>query len=68
MGPRVGVPLLLCGAFCGAVPHIIDSPAFMWLAIGTAAIVSGLLLWWLWDKVHDAVQDKKDEQEITKDE
>ena len=67
-GPRVGLPLLLCGAFCGALPHIIDSPAFLWVAIGTAAIASGLFLWWLADKVSDDVQDKKDEAEITKDE
>jgi hypothetical protein len=67
-GPRVGLPLLLCGAFCGSLPHIIDSPAFLWVAIGTAAIASGLFLWWLADKVSDDVQDKKDEAEITKDE
>ncbi len=67
-GPRVGLPLLLCGAFCGALPHIIDSPAFLYVAIGTAAIASGLFLWWLADKVSDDVQDKKDEAEITKDE
>ena len=67
-GPRVGLPLLLCGAFCGSLPHIIDSPAFLYVAIGTAAIASGLFLWWLADKVSDDVQDKKDEAEITKDE
>jgi hypothetical protein len=67
-GPRVGLPLLLCGAFCGALPHIVDSPAFLWVSISTAAIASGLFLWWLADKVSDSVQDKKDEQEITKDE
>ena len=67
-GPRVGLPLLLCGAFCGALPHIIDSPAFLWVSISTAAIASGLFLWWLADKVSDSVQDKKDEAEITKDE
>lgn len=64
MGPRVGLPLLLCGGFCGSVPHIIDSPYFMWVAIGTAAIASGLGLWYLWDKVHDAVQDKKDDDTL----
>lgn len=68
LGPRLGVPLLACAALAGSVPFIYDSPAFMWVAIGTAAIASGLGLWWLWDKVHDAVQDKKDEAEITKDE
>jgi len=66
-GPRVGLPLLLCGAFCGSVPFIIDSPYFMWVAVGTAAIASGLGLWWLWDKVHDAVQDKKDDETLFKD-
>lgn len=68
LGPRLGVPLLACAAFAGGVPYIIDSPYFLWVAIGTAAIACGLGLWWLWDKVHDAVQDKKDEQEIHKDE
>jgi len=68
LGPRLGVPLLACAALAGSVPFIYDSPAFMWVAIGTAAIASGLSLWWLADKVSDAVQDKKDEAEITKDE
>jgi len=67
-GPRIGLPILLCAGFCGALPHIIDSPAFLWVSISTAAIASGLFLWWLADKVSDAVQDKKDEAEITKDE
>ena len=66
LGPRLGVPLLACAALAGSVPFIYDSPAFMWVAIGTAAIASGLCLWWLADKVSDATQDKKDEQEITK--
>jgi len=68
LGPRLGVPLLACAALAGSVPFIYDSPAFMWVAIGTATIASGLSLWWLYDKVSDAVQDKKDEAEITKDE
>jgi hypothetical protein len=68
LGPRLGVPLLACAALAGSVPFIYDSPAFMWVAIGTATIASGLSLWWLYDKVSDAVQDKKDEAEISKDE
>jgi hypothetical protein len=68
LGPRLGVPLLACAALAGSVPFIYDSPAFMYVAIGTATIASGLSLWWLYDKVSDAVQDKKDEAEITKDE
>jgi hypothetical protein len=68
MGPRIGLPLLLCGAFCGSVPFIIDSPWFEYAAGGTLVISCGLGLWWLADKVRDAVQDKKDEAEISKDE
>jgi len=55
MGPRIGIPLLLCGAFCGAVPFIIDSPYFEYIAGGTLLVCSGLGLWWLADKVRDSV-------------
>jgi hypothetical protein len=54
LGPRLGIPLLLCGAFCGGIPYLADSPWFLWLAIGTAAIASGLGLYWVWDKVRDS--------------
>jgi hypothetical protein len=57
MGPRIGIPLLLCGAFCGAVPFIIDSPYFEYIAAGTLLVCSGLGLWWLADKVRDSVND-----------
>lgn len=57
LGPRLGVPLLACAALAGSVPFIYDHPAFMYVAIGTAAIASGLCLWWLADKVKDATQD-----------
>jgi len=62
LGPRIGVPLLLCGAFCGSVPFIIDSPYFMPLAVGTIAIAAGLGLWWLWDKVRDSINAKPDDE------
>jgi len=58
MGPKVGVPLLLCGAFCGSVPFIIDSPYFEYIAGGTLLAVAGLGLWWLADKVRDSVNEK----------
>lgn len=57
LGPRLGVPLLACAALAGSVPFIYDHPAFMWVAIGTAAIAAGLCLWWLADKVKDATRD-----------
>jgi len=59
-GPRVGIPLIISGAFCGAVPHIIDSPYFTWLAIGTVAIIAGLGIWWLADRVKDSVRSLHD--------
>jgi len=56
MGPKIGIPLLLCGAFCGSVPFIIDSPYFEYIAGGTLLAVAGLGLWWLADKVRDSVR------------
>jgi hypothetical protein len=55
LGPRIGIPLLLCGAFCGSVPFIIDSPWFEYAAGATLVISCGLGLWWLADKVRDSV-------------
>jgi hypothetical protein len=61
MGPRIGLPLLLCGAFCGSVPFIIDSPWFEYAAGGTLVISCGLGLWWLADRVKDSVNKPNDE-------
>jgi hypothetical protein len=61
MGPRIGLPLLLCGAFCGSVPFIIDSPYFEYIAAGTLLVCSGLGLWWLADKVRDSVNKSSDD-------
>jgi hypothetical protein len=61
MGPRIGLPLLLCGAFCGSVPFIIDSPWFEYAAGGTLVISCGLGLWWLADRVKDSVNKSNDE-------
>lgn len=58
LGPRIGLPLLLCGAFCGSVPFIIDSPYFEYIAGGTLLVSCGLGLWWLADKVRDSVNAK----------
>ena len=63
MGPRIGLPLLLCGAFCGSVPFIIDSPYFEYIAAGTLLVCSGLGLWWLADKVRDAVNKPNDDEQ-----
>jgi len=58
VGVRVGIPLLLCGAFCGSVPFIIDSEYFEYVAAGTMVVSAGLGLWWLADKVRDSVNAK----------
>jgi hypothetical protein len=62
MGPRIGIPLLICGAFCGSVPFIIDSPWFEYAAGATLVISCGLGLWWLADKVRDAVNKPSDDE------
>jgi hypothetical protein len=63
MGPRIGLPLLLCGAFCGSVPFIIDSPFFEYAAGATIVISCGLGLWWLTDRVRDSInKPSSDEQ------
>jgi len=53
--PRIGIPILLAGAFCGSIPFIIDSPYFTYIAGGTLLAVAGLGIYWLWDKVRDSV-------------
>ena len=53
-GPKVGIPLILCGAFCGAVPFIIDSEYFSYIAGTTLTACAGLGIWFVWDKVRDA--------------
>ena len=57
MSPKVGLPLLACGAFCGSVPFIIDSPYFEYAAGATIVAVCGLGLLWLADKVRDSVNE-----------
>ena len=54
-GPKIGIPLILCGAFCGAVPFIIDSEYFGIITGSALALAAGLGIWWLWDKVRDSV-------------
>ena len=58
-GPKVGIPLILCGAFCGAVPFIIDSEYFGIITGSSLALAAGLGIWWLWDKVRDAVNRRR---------
>lgn len=53
-GPKVGLPLLACGAAIGAFPFVVDSPYWNYIAGGTLALAAGLGIYWLWDRVRDS--------------
>ena len=55
VGPKVGIPLLACGAAIGAFPFVIDSEYFNIIAGSTLAAAAALGIWLLWDKVRDKV-------------
>ena len=52
---RVGIPILLCGAFAGAIPFIYESPYFIAISAATFAVCAGLGIWWAYDRVKDSV-------------
>ena len=60
-GPRIGVPLLACGAAIGAFPFVVDSPYFDAITLSTVAVAAALGLWVLGDKARDTVHEN-DEQ------
>ena len=53
LGFRTGGVLLVCAAFCGALPHIYESEYFPWATGLTLAVAAGLGLWRLYDYVRD---------------
>jgi hypothetical protein len=60
---RIGIPIILAGAFAGAVPYIIDSQYFEWTAAGTLLCGASLAVWWMYDKVRDSIKsDGNDKQ------
>ena len=56
-GPKVGLPLLACGAAIGAFPFVIDSPWFAWIAGAFAAVLAGLGIWVAYDAARDKVHE-----------
>lgn len=52
---RIGIPIIICGAFAGSLPFFFDSPHFGVIATVTLAIVAGLGVWWIYDRVKDSV-------------
>jgi hypothetical protein len=60
---RVGIPIILCGAFAGALPFLLDSPYFAVIAGLFLATLAGLGIWWFYDRVRDSINEsdaKKD--------
>lgn len=60
-GPRIGLPLLACGAAIGAFPFVIDSPYFTIIASAFLAVLAGLGIWVAYDAARDKVHES-DEQ------
>jgi len=61
VGVRAGAPIILCGAFAGALPFFFGSPYFSIVAGSFLAAVAGLGVWWFYDRVKDSVHES-DEQ------
>ena len=60
---RIGIPIILAGAFAGAIPHIIDSEYFEYTAAATLLCCASLAVWWMYDKVRDSIKsDGNDKQ------
>ncbi len=57
-GPRVGLPLLACGAAIGAFPLVTDSPHWDLIVTLTLSAGAALLIWVAWDYARDRVNAK----------
>ena len=53
VGPRTGIPLLLCGGAIGAFPFVVESPYWNYIAGTTLGVACLLGLYLLWDYVRD---------------
>jgi hypothetical protein len=57
---KIGIPILMAGAFAGAVPHIISSQYFEWIAGSVLLACASLAIWWMYDKVRDSINSNGD--------
>lgn len=57
-GPRIGLPLLACGAAMGAFPFVVESPHFDLIVTITLGCGAALLIWLAWDFIRDRVNAK----------
>jgi len=62
VGPRTGIPLLLCGGAIGAFPFVVDSPYWNYIAGGSLGVACLLGLYLLWDYVRDKANEKTKDQ------
>lgn len=54
---RVGIPIVLAGAFAGSLPYVLESEYFSWVAGSTLLAFGSLAVWWLYDKIRDNIND-----------
>jgi len=57
-GPRIGLPLMSCGAAMGAFPFVVESPHFDLIVTITLGCGAALLIWLAWDFIRDKVNAK----------
>jgi hypothetical protein len=57
-GPRIGLPLLACGAAMGAFPFVVESPHWDLIVTVTLGCGAALLIWLAWDFIRDRVNAK----------
>ena len=56
-GPKVGLPLLLCGGAIGAFPFVVESEWFPWVAGAFAVALAGIGIWVAYDAARDKVHE-----------
>ena len=61
-GPRIGLPLLACGAAMGAFPFVVESPHFDLIVTITLGCGAALLIWLAWDFIRDAVNKRSPDE------
>jgi len=57
-GPRIGLPLMACGAAMGAFPFVVESPHWDLIVTVTLSLGACLLIWVAWDYARDRVNAK----------
>jgi hypothetical protein len=60
---KIGLPILMSGMLAGAVPHIISSQYFEWIAGSVLLACASLAIWWMYDKVRDLVNNNGNSSE-----